>query len=145
MPNLEVADRTYRELELLAVAWHTTIAETVDRLIIMLAARATVGVTPEPVAVPVHAYYEGRRIEATFDHETHVVTMTSGPLRGSAFASPVDAEDAVCAVLRPDTAAEAGWTAWRITASNVPLDLLAGYRLHGLAAVVSPSTPRTDS
>jgi hypothetical protein len=141
MPTLQVPDRTYRELELLAACWHTTIAQTIDHLVIKLAARATVAVVPERIAVPVHAFYDGHRTEAVFDHETHEMTITSGPLQGAAFESPVTAEDALCTELHFDPGTRAGWTSWVITASNIPLDLLAGYRLNALATPAPTQGP----
>ncbi len=129
MPHIEVDDRTYRELELLAVAWHTTIGEAVDRLVTKLATRATTRVTvrahPATDPVEVHAFYNGTRTDATFDPESHAVTVCSGPLRGHTYASPTEAEDAVRALLNPDAEAVVkGWTSWLVTASGIPLDLL---------------------
>ena len=71
MPQIEVDDRTYRELELLAVAWHTTITEAVDRLVTKLATRATVRAHPATDPVEVHAFNSGTRIDATVDPESH--------------------------------------------------------------------------
>jgi hypothetical protein len=74
----------------------------------------------------VHAFYNGTRIDATFDPESHAVTVCSGPLCGQTYASPTDAEDAVCAMLNPDGEAVVyGWTSWLVTASGLPLELLS--------------------
>jgi hypothetical protein len=57
VPQIEVDDRTYRELELLAVAWHTTIAEAVARLVMLVTRDGErVSVHPEP-------RYTGERID----------------------------------------------------------------------------------
>jgi hypothetical protein len=129
VPQIEVDDRTYRELELLAVAWHTTIGEAVDRLVIKVATRATVRVHPAEHPVELYAFYNGTRIDATFDPESHAVTVCSGPLCGQTYASPTDAEDAVCDVLNPGgEAVVEGWTSWLVTASRRPLDLFTADR-----------------
>jgi hypothetical protein len=125
MPQIEVDDRTYRELELLAVAWHTTITEAVDRLVLKGATRAAVRAHPAEHPVEIYAFYNGARTEATFDPESHAVTVRSGPLCGHTYASPTDAEDAVCDVLNPDgEGVVEGWTSWLVTASRIPLDRL---------------------
>jgi hypothetical protein len=129
VPHIEVDDRTYRELELLAVAWHTTITEAVDRLVLNGATRANVRAHPAEHPVEIHAFYNGARIDATFDPESHAVTVCSGPLCGHTYASPTDAEDAVCDVLNPTgEAVVEGWTSWLITASRIPLDRLTADR-----------------
>jgi hypothetical protein len=129
VPQIEVDDRTYRELELLAVAWHTTITEAVDRLVLKGATRAPVRAHPAGNPVEIYAFYNGTRTDATFDPESHTVTVCSGPLRGHTYASPTDAEDAVCDVLNPDNEGVVeGWTSWLITASRIPLDRLTGDR-----------------
>jgi hypothetical protein len=121
MPQIEVDDRTYRELELLAVAWHTTITEAVDRLVLKRATRATVRAHPPEQPVEIYAFYNGTRTDATFDPESHAVTVCSGPLCGHTYTSPTDAEDAVCDVLNPTgEAVVEGWTSWLITASRLP-------------------------
>ena len=125
MPQIEVDDRTYRELELLAVAWHTTITEAVDRLVTNCATRATVRAHPAEHPVEFYAFYNGTRIDATFDPESHAVTVCSGPLCGHTYVSPTDAQDAACDVAQPHREAVVeGWTSWLITASGIPLDLL---------------------
>lgn len=125
MPQIEVDNRTYRELELLAVAWHTTIAEAVARLVTMMTTRATVRAHPTTDPVEVYAFYNGTRIDATFDPESYAVTVCNGPLCGQTYASPRVAEEAVCHVLDPDNEAVVdGWISWLVTASGLPLDLL---------------------
>jgi hypothetical protein len=79
--------------------------------------------------VEIYAFYNGTRTDATFDPESHAVTVCSGPLCGHTYASPTDAEDAVCDALNlGGEAVVEGWTSWLITASRLPLDLLTAER-----------------
>ena len=126
MPQIEVDDRTYREMELLAVAWNTTIKDVVDRLVIAMTTRATVR-RPLPAlpSVAVHAAYAATRIEATFDPETYAVSVTTGPLAGRTYYSPGDACRAVIRRLHPGVSPiGSGWTFWTVTATGARLDTL---------------------
>lgn len=125
VPQIEVDDRTYRELELLAVAWHTTITEAVDRLVTKLATRATVRAHPATDSVEVHAFYNGTRIDATFDPESHAVTVCSGPLCGRIFKTPDGARRAAITLLTPGYSPNGnGWTFWTVTDTGALLNTL---------------------
>ena len=125
MPQIEVDDRTYRELELLAVAWHTTITEAVARLITTVATRASVRARPAADAIEVHAFYNGTRIEATFDPESHAVTVCSGPLCGRTFNTPDGARRAVITLLTPGYSPHgSGSTFWAVTDAGALLNTL---------------------
>jgi hypothetical protein len=127
MPHIEVDDHTYQRLELLAAAWHTTIADVVDRLV---TAALAIGATPRraraatpPVAV--HAVYAGTRVEAIFEPESHHLTLRTGPLRGQTYLSPNDAHRAVITLLDPGAAPVGnGWTFWTVTATGAGLHTL---------------------
>ncbi|GAA1810974.1 hypothetical protein GCM10009682_35690 [Luedemannella flava] len=126
MPDIEVGEGTYRELELLAVAWHTTIPDVVRRLV----HAAATGVPPRRayaalVSVAVHASYAGTRIEAIFEPEPHAVTVRSGPLRGRIFKTPSGARRAVIEALNPGaSSAGNGWHFWTVTATGARLHTL---------------------
>ena len=127
MPQIEVDDRTYRELELLAVSWHTdTIGDVVARLVTAVATHVTVRrAHPVSLPVPVHAVYAGTRIEAIFDRETYAVSFADGPLARRTYYSPGDACRAIVRRLNPTVSTiGSGWTFWIVTATGARLDTL---------------------
>jgi hypothetical protein len=126
VPYIEVDDRTYRELELLAVAWNTTIADALTRLVVTVATAATARrARPALPPVALQAVYAGTRVDATFDPESHAVTVCSGPLCGQRYTSPSGARRAVVALLNPTVSPVGnGWNFWTVTDT--------GDRLHTL-------------
>jgi hypothetical protein len=127
MPQIEVDHRTYREMELLAVAWHTdTLGEVVARLVTAVATRGVVReARPALPPVAVHAVYAGTRIEATFDREAYMVTFIDGPLAGRTYFSPGDACRAIVRRLNPAVSPFGrGWTFWTVTATGARLTTL---------------------
>ncbi len=127
MGHIEVSDDTYRDLELLAASWQTTVGEAVARLIDSLATASTpAGETADAAPlVAVHAVYAGTRTEATFDPRTRVVTTTSGPLSGRSFTSPSSARIAVVRLLNPSVSPIGnGWHFWVITDTGARLHTL---------------------
>jgi hypothetical protein len=126
VPEIEVDDRTYRELELLAVAWNTTIRDVVDRLVLAPATGAGVLRTrPALPPVAVHAVYAGTRIEALFERDSAYVTVCSGPLSGQTYTSPSGARRAVVALLNPAVSPTgSGWVFWKVTGTGARLETL---------------------
>lgn len=126
MPEIEIEDRTYRELELLAVDWNTTIRDVVDRLVGVVALGPGAR-RPRPAKPPVavHAVYAGTRIEARFEPDSQRVTVGSGPLSGQTYTSPSGARRAVVARLNPAVSPVGnGWAFWKVTATGARLDTL---------------------
>ena len=123
MAAIDVDEGTYRELELLAVAWNTTISDVVRRLVNAVAAGAPLRRARAALApTAVHAVYAGLRVEATFDPETHAVTVHSEPLSGQTFTTPSGARRAVVAVLNPGVSPTGnGWHFWTVTARRPPV------------------------
>jgi hypothetical protein len=75
--------------------------------------------------VPIHVRYEGNRIEALFEPETHAVTITSGPLAGTKHKSTSRAAIEVVRSLNPDVHPNRnGWSFWTVTATGEPLQSL---------------------
>ena len=127
MGHIEVGDDTYRDLELLAASWQTTVGEAVARLIdTFTTASNPAGETADASPlVAVHAVYAGTRVEATFDPRTRVVTITSGPLSGRSFPSPSGARAAVVRLLNPSVSPIGnGWHFWLITDTGARLHTL---------------------
>ncbi len=127
MGHIEVSDDTYRDLELLAASWQTTVGEAVARLIDTFTTASTpAGETADASPlVAVHAVYAGTRTEATFDSRTRVVTITSGPLSGRSFTSPSGARAAVVRLLNPSVSPIGnGWDFWVITDTGARLHTL---------------------
>jgi hypothetical protein len=81
-------------------------------------------------AVPVHANYLGRRVEALFERLTNNVTVTSGSLAGTTYGSPSSAAIAVVMAINPEREAANtnGRLFWIVTSSGQPLRSLVGRR-----------------
>lgn len=123
VPSIDISDAAYRELERLAVAWDCGITEAADRLVAGFTSRGWRRPTSDLVTI--HAVYAGTRTEATYEPDSHCVTVCSGPLCGQTYTSPSGARRAVVAVLNPAVSpAGNGWTFWTITATGARLETL---------------------
>ncbi len=123
MPRIHVDEATYRELELIALAWNTTVGDALARLIADLSKPGTGHEAGARVAV--HGYHARTRVEATFDPASHAVTITSGPLAGRRFTTPSGARSAVVRLLNPaGSPVGNGWNFWIITATGARLRTL---------------------
>jgi hypothetical protein len=121
--TIEVDDRTYDELGLLALAWQTTRGDAVGRLL-SEAKRAT---RPEPNAedVPVHFEYEGERVAGLFHRSKQSLTITTGSLAGNVYKKPSPAALAVINLVNPDVSGERnGWGCWIVDSTGQPVQSL---------------------
>ena len=121
MRTVELPETIHDDLELLARAWGTSIDHVIERLLrhFRRDELATPARDDGPGGVPVHAIYEGVRIEGRFDPATQAITITDGPLVGRRFKSPSGAAVAVVRFLKPEIRGERnGWSFWVVSASG---------------------------
>lgn len=124
MEAIQVDSMTFRDLSLIAKAAGLTHSQAVAFLIEQF--RRTSGSMDPTQApsrgVPVHATYQGQRIEGMFDAETGGLTVTSAPLQGKWFRSPSGAAKAVVASLKPGvTPNRSGYDFWFVTSTGKTL------------------------
>jgi hypothetical protein len=121
---IQVDSMTFRDLSLIAKAAGMTHSQAVAFLIedfhrtsgSMDTTRATSS------GVPVHATYQGQRVEGVFDPDTGGLTVTSAPLQGKWFRSPSGAAKAVVASLKPGvTPNRSGYDFWFVTSTGKTL------------------------
>jgi len=121
---IEVDSRTFRELSLIAKAGGLTHGQAVTFLIEEFH-RASGPVEAGQTArdgVPVHATYQGQRVEGMFDVATGGLTVKSAPLPGKWFRSPSGAAKAVVAALKPGvTPNRSGYDFWFVTSTGKTL------------------------
>ena len=126
--TVQVLKSTREQIALLAMAWDISEAQVIDRLLATFKAsgRAVEGEpSASPSAVPVHAVYEGHRIEGVFDRETGTLTISSGPLAGTSYKSPSGAAVDVVHVINPKVHPNRnGWSFWTVTATGATLQTL---------------------
>jgi hypothetical protein len=125
--QIEISDATAEQLQLLADGWHTTLRDALARLVYAVATGATLRLRrrPEVAPVGVHNRYRGTRTDATFEPDTHLLTIRSGLLSGQSYTSPSAARRAVVAVLNPAVSpAGNGWDFWTITVTGAKLRTL---------------------
>ncbi|WP_329103976.1 hypothetical protein OG792_28350 [Micromonospora sp. NBC_01699] len=124
MEVIEIDSRTFRELTLIAKAAGLTHGQAVAFLIeefhrASSPAQVSQGV---PDGIPVHATYQGQRVEGVFDTATGGLTVTSAPLPGKWFRSPSGAAKAVVAALKPDvTPNRSGYDFWFVNSTGKTL------------------------
>ncbi|WP_370946690.1 hypothetical protein AB5J62_03760 [Amycolatopsis sp. cg5] len=137
MSKIEISESAKEKIKLLQQAWVTTESGVIDRLLQSFADRQIVPAPPPPDSqseVPVHAQYEGTRIEGLFNTQSQSLTITNGELSGRQFKSPSGAAMAMVRHLKPSVHNNRnGWTFWTITANGHPLQTLR------------PSTPTRNS
>lgn len=130
MPQIEIDERTYGDVELLAAAWRTTPGDAIRRLVAAMATGVSLGPErPNLPPVDVHTLYAGTRVEATFDPDTHCVTIRGGLLGGQTYTSPSGARRAVVGLLNPDINPNGnGWDFWTVTTTGAKLRTLRAAR-----------------
>lgn len=71
---------------------------------------------------PIFVVYKGHRVEAELARDTDSVTITSGALAQSTYASPSSAARAVVALISPDVNPERnGWDFWLVSATGAAI------------------------
>ncbi|GGJ75139.1 hypothetical protein GCM10010123_01370 [Pilimelia anulata] len=124
MDQIEVNDKVMRELTLIARAAGISHAEAIALLI------EEFHRTSKPDAerqrtesgIPVHAVYQGQRVDGVFNATTGGLTVTSPPLAGSWFRSPSGAAKAVVAALKPGvTPNRSGYDFWFVDSTGKTL------------------------
>lgn len=114
MRILKVSAEVYDTVQLLAKALGTTEDGALRRLIEEY--RPKPAHETEPAGRPVHAVYDGNRIEGRYHPETEKVVITSEPLAGLSFKSPSGAAIAVVRHYRPEVNPNRnGWSFWTLT------------------------------
>jgi hypothetical protein len=125
MGTITLPSSTHDRLRLVAAALGRSEAATVAELLDRLAGSGQAsGENGEETRteVPIHAKYEGKRIEALFDPDTGRVTITSGDLAGKACKSPSRAAIEVVTLLNPGVNPNRnGWSFWIVTATDESL------------------------
>lgn len=121
MKTIAVADAVYERVQLLARAWQISTGEVVGRLLDeFLADEARPDGTDSPDdRVPIHAVYDGNRIDGIYRVTTKRVDITSGVLSGRSYKSPSGAAIAVVQAHNPSVHPNRnGWSFWTITESG---------------------------
>jgi hypothetical protein len=77
-------------------------------------------------SIPIHAIYEGTRVDASFDPATHSVRITSGRQTGETWRSPSGAAVGVVRFINPTLRSPErnGWNFWTVTETGEPLQSL---------------------
>lgn len=124
MRSISVTDGVHDRIALLGRAWGYADGEVVRRLLDeFLASDRRPGDSDAPDApgddVPVHAIYEGNRIEGVFHAGTRRLDITTGVLAGRSFKSPSGAAIAVVQAHNPGVHPNRnGWSFWVVTTSG---------------------------
>jgi hypothetical protein len=125
MRSISVTDGVYDRIALLGRAWRYSDGEVIRRLLDEFSTpdRRTDGTnlpdTPADNGVPVHAVYEGTRIEGVFQPGTRQLDITTGVLAGRSFRSPSGAAIAVVQAHNPEVHPNRnGWSFWIVTESG---------------------------
>ncbi|WP_019931162.1 DUF4357 domain-containing protein [Nocardia sp. BMG111209] len=115
--QIEVSKETYERVAFAAKMADSSPGRVVEKLVADAYASA-----PSPAisnetgtGLPVHAVYEGHRVEGRFDTATSQITITSGNLTGQTFKTPSAAARAVVGDLNPRVSgARNGWSFWML-------------------------------
>lgn len=130
MSSILVDREVEQQLRLLARAWGSSTGEAVRRV---LAAFGSVCCNPTDAhdgdavrdAIPIHAGYQGIRIDAAFDAQTQGVKVLSGPLAGHTYKSPSGAAVAVVRTVNPAIHPNRnGWGFWLVSDTGAELESL---------------------
>jgi hypothetical protein len=123
--SISVTDGVHDRIALLARAWGYSDGEVVRRLLDEFSAptrHLDSGDLPDESGghgVPVHAVYEGNRIEGVFYPGTRRLDITAGVLAGRSFKSPSGAAIAVVQAHNPEVHPNRnGWSFWVVTESG---------------------------
>ena len=118
MPTVRVDSDVQKQLRLLGRAWNTSEGDALRRVLDHYRSEPADSGTPESesAGIPIHATYEGNRIEALFDPETHKIQILKGPRAGQSFRSPSGAAIEVVRALKPNVHPNRnGWGFWVVT------------------------------
>jgi hypothetical protein len=124
MRSILVTDGVHDRIALLGRAWGYNDGEVVRRLLDEFSSSdRRSGDTDDSDAhddgVPVHAVYEGNRIEGVFQPSTKRLEITTGVLAGRSFKSPSGAAIAVVQAHNPEVHPNRnGWSFWMVTESG---------------------------
>nr|MDT0660245.1 hypothetical protein [Micromonospora sp. DSM 115978] len=120
MATLEVPEAVHDQISLLAKAWGISKGAAVERLLDEFRRPREAAAGPE--GVPVHAVYQGKRVEGRFVPATERLTITTGELSNQTFRSPTGAAIALVRSSNPHINPNRnGWTFWTVTATERPL------------------------
>ncbi|MFC9251206.1 hypothetical protein [Amycolatopsis thailandensis] len=126
---IQLTDRDYEQVRLLARAWEISDGEVVRRLLDDFA-KPGPGALPDGLPatsddVPIYADYEGTHIEAIYHTTTKRVDITNGMLGGQSYKSPSGAAMAVVKAYNPKVHPNRnGWDFWFITKNNEALQTI---------------------
>jgi hypothetical protein len=134
VPNVDPAMPTYQRFllaaELLGISPHELARRLEDPIEMASPASSAPSLGEPSETVGVHAVYLGRRIEAVFDRSTNAVTIMTGDLAGTRYASPSRAAIAVVEAINPEREAANtnGRLFWIVSSTSQPLRSLLGRR-----------------
>ncbi|MFF7242337.1 hypothetical protein ACFZBU_00380 [Embleya sp. NPDC008237] len=130
MPNIPLDEDNYGKIVFAARMMNCSPTEVVRRLI----EEWSQGITPSdapsaPVAppssgttLPVHAVYQGVRVEGIFDPGTRTLRITAGPGAGTSHSAPSAAAGAVLKIVKPERNPNTnGWRFWRLDSNGAEL------------------------
>jgi hypothetical protein len=131
MATIQVDEGVQEQVALLARAWEISEGLAVARLLEHfrhdsdISQQSANGRGADQPIVPIYAYYNGLRIEATFNRGTRQVTILSGALAGQTFRSPSGAAVAVVNSVNPHIhPARNGWSFWMVESTSKTLQSL---------------------
>lgn len=127
MKSIEVSDGVHERVALLARAWGVSAGEAIRRLLdeFVHSGEQAPRREPEDDEIPIHAVYEGQRIDAVYHTRTKRVDAGTGVLAGQSFKSPSGAAMAIVRALNPKVHPNRnGWTFWTITQTGKTLEAI---------------------
>ena len=135
MAEISLGQPTYERLTLLVRAWNTTPDGAVARLLDEFQGGTGGQQAPTPVpagsppadlaAIPIHAVYDGVRVQGRYYPDTGAVEVVGGKLDGKRFRSPSGAAVAVVKSLnRRVNPNRNGWSFWVIDSTDEILETI---------------------
>lgn len=127
---ITVREGVRQEVVLLARAWSTSEGDAVARLVEHFRtcgsdSQRADSTTDNEQTVPIHAVYNGSRIDAAFDPATEAVKIVQGQLAGRTFKSPSGAAVALVQEMNPRVNPNRnGWSFWTISSSGETLQTI---------------------
>ncbi|WP_191301436.1 hypothetical protein [Lentzea cavernae] len=123
MKTIDVGDSVHERVALLARVWDVSPSDVIRRLLDeFVRSGGQASREHGDDEVPIHAMYEGQRIDAVYHTRTKRVDSGTGVLAGRSFKSPSDAAMAIVQALNPKVHPNRnGWTFWNITESDKTL------------------------
>ncbi|MEU6476145.1 hypothetical protein ABZ858_04510 [Streptomyces sp. NPDC047017] len=123
--NISVTDATFAQVNLLARAWGVSPGQAVAKLVehFQLPEAARTSGTPAR-RVPVHAIYNGKRIDGEYDPATQAIFVADGPAAGN-HRTPSGAAAAVLKALNNKVKPNRnGWSFWTVNETGQLLQSL---------------------